>query len=192
MRQFLYGLVIVLIMAVPPIRALFESYMFLHMHMQMMLLFLAGILMAPFLKQKFPRFFEKFNKNGVPFMIIFVTIIIYWMLPRAMDEALELWYVELFKFISLPLFAGVTLRDSIPKLKAGARFVFMFITAITFSVTGIAYTSADAQLCNAYLVADQISVGIGQMAIGLAIFAFIFLITFTDQSQYYKESEETT
>lgn len=185
MRQFLYGIAIILILAIPFMRTLFESYMFLHMHMQMMLLFIAGLLLTPLLKEKFPSLFEKYNKNGVPFMIIFLTIIIYWMLPRAMDEALEIWYIELFKFISIPLLAGVTVRDSFPKLKAGARFIFMFITAITFGITGILYTSSDSQLCNSYLIADQISVGLGQVAIGVAILAFVFLITFTDQSQFY-------
>ncbi len=186
MRQFIYGMAIILIFATPFMRTLFESYMFLHMHMQMMLLFIAGLLMAPLLQQKFPNFFEKYNKNGVPFMIIFVTIIIYWMLPRAMDEALELWYVELFKFVSIPLLAGVTLRDSFRKLQPFARFIFMVITALTFGITGVLYTSSESQLCNAYLLADQISVGIGQVAIGVAILAFVFLITFTDQAQYYK------
>lgn len=192
MRQPIYGLVMILFLAIPFMRDLFESYMFLHMHMQMMLLFLSGLLLAPFFTKKFPRFFEKYNRNGVPFMIVFLTIIIYWMLPRVMDEALELWYVELFKFISLPLLAGVTLRDSFSKLKISARFVFMFITAAVFSVTGLAYTFSESQLCNSYLIADQISVGLGLIAIGIGILGFIFLITFTDQTQYYKPSDDTT
>lgn len=190
MRQSFYGLVLILFLAIPFMRDLFESYMFLHMHMQMMMLFIGGLLLAPFFQKKLPNFFEKFNKNGVPFMIIFITIIIYWMLPRVMDEALELWYVELFKFISLPLLAGVTLRDSFPKLKTAGRFGFMFLTAAVFSITGLAYTFSESQLCNSYLIADQISVGIGLIAIGIGILGFIFLITFTDQTQYYQPSDE--
>src|SRR5690625_4357907 len=90
MGQVKYGLILYIFMMLPPVVMLFEFNMTIHMHMQMPLLAVAGMLMYPFLKQKFPRFFEKYNKNGIPGIVLFLIVVSYWLLPRAMDEALTM------------------------------------------------------------------------------------------------------
>lgn len=184
MRQPIYGLILYVFLGIPFMRNLFESYMILHMHMQMMLLLLVGILVYPFIKRVIPKLFSFYNQSGLPLMIIFLALLIFWMLPRTMDEALDLWYYELFKFISIP-FMGIVLRDSIPKIKSAMRIIFMLVISIILSVTGLLYMFSDSQLCNSYLIADQISVGIGLIVIAVMLLMYIFLLTFTDQSQYY-------
>src|SRR5690625_6239864 len=86
--------------------------MTIHMHMQMPLLAVAGMLMYPFLKHKFPRFFEKYNKNGIPGILLFLIVVSYWLLPRAMDEALTMAAVQRFKCISWACLVGGPLRGS--------------------------------------------------------------------------------
>src|SRR5690625_2263866 len=88
MKQFWYGLALLVFLALPPVRTLLESVMAFHMHMQMMLLFAAGLLMAPFFQKRFARIFDGFNKTGLPGVVLFLVILIYWMMPRSMDEAL--------------------------------------------------------------------------------------------------------
>ncbi len=86
MRQFYYGLALLLFLALPPVRHLMESIMAMHMHMQMMLLFVSGLLMSPFIQKKIPGLFAKFNKTGYPGLLLLLIILFYWMLPRTMDD----------------------------------------------------------------------------------------------------------
>src|SRR4051794_22840045 len=101
MKQGLYGLVLLVVLALPPVANFLESVMIIHMHMQMPLLVISGFLMSKFFQLKFPKVFGKWNENGVPGILLFAIIMVYWMLPRAMDEALTEWAVELWKFVSL-------------------------------------------------------------------------------------------
>jgi len=116
MKQEKYGLILYLFLMLPPVITLSESIMSIHMHVQMPLLAIAGMLMTPLLQDKFPHFFKKWNEKGVVGMTLVMIMIVYWLIPRTMDEALMLPYVEVFKFISWPFLVGVPLRDSWGKL----------------------------------------------------------------------------
>ena len=187
MRQFYYGLALFLFLALPPVRHLLESIMAMHMHMQMMLLLVSGLLMAPFIQKKFHALFMNFNKSGYPGLLLFLVIILYWMLPRTMDESLELWTVELFKFISLPFLAGVPIRDSWPKLREASQVVFFLILGVIFSVMSYLYVFSESTLCNNYLMTDQKTVGYGFMFLAISILIYVLLILFTDQRQYFEK-----
>lgn len=187
MRQFYYGLALLLFLALPPVRHLMESIMAMHMHMQMMLLFVSGLLMAPFIQKKIPGLFAKFNKTGYPGLLLFLIILFYWMLPRTMDESLEIWSVELFKFISLPFLAGVPLRDSWPKLREAAQVSFFLILGVIFSALSYLYVFSESTLCNNYLMTDQKTVGYGFMFLAVSILIYVLLMLFTDQRQYFEQ-----
>src|SRR5690625_3990965 len=119
MKQAIYGLILYVFLMLPPVITLSESIMSIHMHMQMPLLGISGMLMTPLLQKKFPGFFSKWNKNGIPGIILFLIVFSYWLIPRAMDDALMLTSVQVFKFISWPFLIGVPLRDSWSKLSVG-------------------------------------------------------------------------
>ena len=174
MKQFNYGLVLVVFLMIPPVAHLLESIMIIHMHMQMPLLVIAGFLMANFFRVKFPSFFEKWNGNGLPGILLFSIITVYWMIPRTMDEALTLQSVELFKFISLPFLAGVPLRDSWNKISQKAKTIVFTAFTILFFTMGILYTMVPVQLCNNYLLIEQMTLGWG--FISMAVCMIIFLI----------------
>src|SRR5690554_1850236 len=126
MKSYTYGLLLLIILILPPVSNLMESIMIVHMHMQMPLLVFAGYLIARYAQVRFPGFFEKWNNNGIPGIMLFVIITVYWMLPRAMDEALDSQVMQVFKFISLPFLAGIPLRDSWNKLSTkGKATVFI-------------------------------------------------------------------
>src|SRR5699024_1985504 len=135
MIQVIYGLILFIFLMLPPVVKLLESIMIIHMHMQMPLLVIAGFLMAPFFQKMFPTLFRNWNANGLAGILLFLIIMLYWTMPRAMDEALTIPAMdealtipamEVFKFMSLPFFAGVPLRDSWKKLgKIGKNAVFV-------------------------------------------------------------------
>lgn len=184
MNQFWLGLGLLIFLIVPPVANLMESVMIIHMHMQMPMLVIAGFLMGKFFLEKYPRFFDKYNENGVPGILLFVVIMSFWMLPRTMDEALTEPMMEIFKFVSLPFLAGVSLRDSWRRLNTLLKnSVFIFFTVL-FLVMGWLYIQSDSQLCNNYLVIDQIILGWGFMAMAVCIVLYLAYTFFVDPSDY--------
>ena len=129
MKQALSGLLLFIVMALPPVANLLESIMIVHMHMQMPLIVFSGFLMARIFQLRYPSFFEKWNQGGIPGILLFIVIMIFWTIPRTMDETLIVPSMEVFKFFSLALLAGVPLRDSWKKLSTkGKNAIFIFFT----------------------------------------------------------------
>ncbi|MBM4760971.1 hypothetical protein [Bacillus sp. B15-48] len=184
MNQFLIGFVLLVVLMLPPVANVMESVMIIHMHMQMPLLVISGFFMARLIQKKIPSFFEKYNENGVPGILLFTIIMLYWMLPRTMDEALTVQSVELFKFISLPFLAGVPLRDSWSKLSNTGKNALIIFFTIIFIVMGWLYVQANAQLCNNYLVIDQIILGWGFITMAICMVIYLIYVFLVDPSQY--------
>jgi hypothetical protein len=184
MNQSFYGLLLFIFLVIPPVADFMESVMAIHMHMQMPMLVIAGMLMAPFLKKRFPYFFEKWNSNGVPGITLFVIIMVYWMLPRTMDEALTTQTVEVFKFISLPLFAGIPLRDSWRKLSSAGKNIVIISFTLMFIGLGWLYVWSPVQLCNNYLVIEQVTLGWAFLLTAIAMVVYLAYNFFIDPSAY--------
>ena len=184
MNQSFYGLLLFIFLIVPPVAHLMESVMIIHMHMQMPMLIIAGFLMARFFQMRYPNLFNKWNNNGVPGILLFTIVFLYWMLPRAMDDALTNEAVEIFKFISLPFLAGFSLRDSWKKLGTIGKNVIFISFAVIFLGMGWLYIQAPSQLCNNYLLIDQITLGWGYLTMAICIAIYLAYNFFVDPSAY--------
>ncbi|MFC4599912.1 hypothetical protein [Cohnella hongkongensis] len=184
MKQSIYGLALFVLLALPPVAGLMESLMIAHMHMQMPLLVASGFLMAKEGQLRFPRFWERWNASGVPGILLFAIIAAYWMLPRAMDEALASPGMEAFKFASLPLLCGVPLRDSWPKIGRAAKCAVMIGFALLFAGMGLLYVMAPVQLCNNYLLLEQIALGWGFLTTAICMAVFLIYRAFARRSGY--------
>ncbi|MFA9557949.1 hypothetical protein ACERII_11635 [Evansella sp. AB-rgal1] len=184
MNQFIYGLLLFIVLALPPVSNLLESIMIVHMHMQMPLLIIAGFMMGKYLILRSPRFFDKYNNNGVPGILLFSIIMIYWMIPRTMDEALTMQSVQLFKFISLPFLAGVPLRDSWIKLTSVSKNIVITIFTVMFFAMGLLYTLSPEQLCNNYLIVEQITLGWGFITMAICMVIYLVYKAFVNQEDY--------
>jgi hypothetical protein len=182
--QFLLGLFLLMALALPPVANLMESIMLVHMHMQMPMLVAAGFLMGKYFQGKFPGFFDKWNENGVPGILLFSIIMVYWMLPRTMDEALTVMSVEVFKFISLPFLAGIPLRNSWKKLNTAGKNIVVIIFTILFIAGGWLYIKTPEPLCNNYLVTDQIILGWGFLVTAVCMVIYLAYSFFIDPSLY--------
>ncbi|AIM16861.1 hypothetical protein [Neobacillus sedimentimangrovi] len=184
MNQSFYGLLLFVFLLIPPVASFMESIMIIHMHMQMPMLVISGFLMAQFILKLFQRFFEKWNSNGVPGILLFVIIMVYWMLPRTMDEALTVPAVEVFKFISLPFLAGVPLRDSWKKLSSKGKTTIIILFTLLFIGVGALYIWSPVQLCNNYLVMEQLTLGWGFMTTAICMIIYLVYTYFVDPSEY--------
>ncbi|MED4202513.1 hypothetical protein [Neobacillus mesonae] len=184
MTQLLVGLFMIIFLALPPVAKIMESVMIIHMHMQMPMLIIAGFLIAKVIQSKFPGFFDKWNRNGLPGIMLFIIIVSFWTLPRTMDEALNEQSMEIFKFISLPLLAGIPLRDSWKRLEKLGRNVVIILFTILFFAMGWLYVDAPVQLCNNYLIIDQIILGWGFLTTAICFVIYLGYVFFVDPSKY--------
>lgn len=184
MKQTIYGLLMYIFLLLPPVANLLESIMITHMHMQMPLLVMAGFLMARFFQSRFPHFFEKWNSNGVPGILLFMIVMTYWMIPRTMDEALTMPSIEIFKYISLPFLAGVPLRDSWKKLGSIGKNTVLISFTVIFLGMGWLYIWSPNQLCNNYLLIEQITLGWGFLTTALCTIIYLVYVSFIDSSSY--------
>jgi hypothetical protein len=190
MSQSIYGLLLFIVLLLPPVANLLESIMIVHMHMQMPLLIISGFLMARCFQMRFPSFFEKWNRNGVPGIGLFIIISVYWMIPRTMDEALTIKSIEVFKFISLPFFAGIPLRDSWEKISSFGKNAIITSFTIIFFGMGWLYIYSPVQLCNNYLLIEQITLGWGFLTMAICMVIYLLYIAFIDHSQYVQTEEK--
>lgn len=181
MKQAIYGLVLYIFLMLPPVVEIAESIMVIHMHMQMPLLIFVGMLFTPYLKERFPAFFEKWNENGIPGLLLFFIILSYWMIPRAMDDAIVHAPVELFKFISFPFLAGVPLRDSWRKVTPFVKKVFYVALVILFALMAWVYIASPTQLCNNYVMVEQKALGWTFLFMGLCMFMYYVLTLFWEE-----------
>ncbi|WP_079510085.1 hypothetical protein [Mesobacillus jeotgali] len=184
MNQFLFGLILFIGLMLPPVARLMESVMIVHMHMQMPLLVISGFFMAHLFLHRYPQFFNKYNQNGVPGILLFIIIMCYWLLPRTMDEALTINTVEIFKFVSLPFLAGVPLRDSWKKFSKTWKNNIITLFTVIFLGMGWLYIQSNDQLCNNYLVIDQVILGWGFITMAISLVIYLIYIFAVDPSQY--------
>lgn len=182
MRQAIYGTVFYIILIILPVILLLESVMILHMLVQFPLLMVVGYLWGKPILEKCHQFFSKWNTTGVAGILVVLIVTTYWMIPRTMDEALSIWYIEFFKFISLP-FAGLLLRDSLKKIQITGK-VFLFLNYISmFALMAWLYIDSPIQVCNNYLETEQQMLGWGFLVITAGMVLYIIQMTFTDQSE---------
>ncbi|WP_200801049.1 hypothetical protein [Ornithinibacillus halophilus] len=184
MTQPIIGLITLLFMMIPPVAEIMESIMILHMHMQMPMIVIAGFLMAPFFTKRFPNFFSKWNQTGIPGMLLFIIVMSYWSIPRAMDDALTYPAVELFKFISLAFLVGVPLRDSWKKISNRWQNGVLIFFFLQFTGLGILYIAAPGQLCNNYIQSEQVTLGWGFLTIAIAILVYLVQLIFINPADY--------
>jgi biotin transporter BioY len=101
-----------------------------------------------------------------------------------MDEALNRNTVEIFKFMSLPFLAGFPLRDSWKRLSKTWKNNIITLFTVIFLGMGWLYIQANNQLCNNYLVIDQVILGWGFITMAICMVIYLIYILAVDPSQY--------
>lgn len=161
------GLLLWLVLALPPARHALEAAMSLQMLVQIPLLALAGWWLQPLLlPPSRSRALEPWNHGGVSGLLLASLAAMVWMLPRAMDAAIESPAVEAAKFASVPLLIGVALAASWPRAGFVVRGVFLVEAIATAFRVGWLYEAAPQRLCTNYLLGDQQWLGRLLFAIG--------------------------
>lgn len=181
-KGLMYGIILYIVLLLPSVISLMEKFIVTHMLLQMPLLLISGVLIGDFVTKKCPSFFEKWNGSGIPGMTLVYIVTMYWMLPRAMDEALLIHFVNVFKYVSFPFLVGIPLQDSWPRLSGLAKGFVIFNYIPMFGVMAWLYIDAPIQLCNNYLESEQKILGWGFFTLMFCMLFYILQNVFIDHS----------
>ncbi|MGH7104098.1 MAG: hypothetical protein ACREFJ_17070 [Acetobacteraceae bacterium] len=162
----------------PPLRSGLESNMALHMTVQIPLLAMVGVLIAPEVRRFEPRWLAEADWLGIPGLVLVLFSTSYWMLPLALDSAIGDWRMELAKFLSLPLLVGLPLALSWQRMPVlGRLFVIANMISKVGALGGL-YLAAPIRLCAYYGLDQQAEAGWALLMIaGVAVLG-IFLVSF--------------
>jgi hypothetical protein len=163
------GAILWAVLAVPPVQHALEATMTLQMLVQIPLLALAGGWLAQGLPERLERHLARWNHSGISGLLLASLSGMVWMLPLAMDAALDDPQVALAKFLSVPLLIGAPIALSWPRAGFVVRGVVLLeLIATTFRL-GWLYLISPVRLCSNYLLDDQQRLGELLLAIGISI-----------------------
>lgn len=165
------------LLALPPLRQGLEANMLYHMLLQFPLLIGAGFLIGRSLSGELKNRLMAWNHLGITGLLLAACVAFFWMIPRALDEALAEPWIEVFKFASLTLGVGATLALSWRPANFLIRGLFIGNLLPMLAVAGWLYIESPVRLCNAYLVSQQESTGAALIWVSV-IGAVVWLASF--------------
>jgi len=156
-------------LALPPARALLEASMTRQMLIQMPLLALVGWWLAAAVPAVWRDAINRWNAHGINGFLIASLTGMLWMVPRMLDEALDLPWVEVAKFTSMPLLIGLPLALSWPRAGFVLRAAVLVEAIATAFRLAWLYLASPVRLCSSYLLDDQQRLGQGLLVLGLTL-----------------------
>jgi len=161
-------------LAAPPVRAWLEADMRLHMLVQFPLLVAAGMLAAAALTPRARAALAAWNRHGISGLLCAALVSMFWMLPKALDDAIAEPWLDAAKYASLSLGVGFALAVSWRPAGLFGRGLFLGNLLPMLAVVGWLYLAAPVRLCNAYLPGQQEATGQLLIVAGVAgMFAWL-------------------
>jgi len=138
----------------PPVAALFEASMRMHLLVQMPLLAVCGgywVCRSTRLKRGLARV----DPSGGIALVFGSGWLIYWMLPVSLDLATFDPAIRLLKIVTVPVCVGAALTWSWLRLGPIGRGVMLLEAWAILGRLGWVYSISPVQLCSNYLIDDQ-------------------------------------
>lgn len=162
----------------PPLRGLLEGTMALHMAVQMPLLIALGVAVAMGLRSREPHWLADADWLGIPGLVAVLLASSFWMLPRALDQAVADPAFDLVKFMTLPLLVGLPLGLSWRRMPPlGRAFIWANFIPKLGAIGGL-YLGAPIRLCAYYRLDQQQLAGWTLIAIAVALGLTWFVAAF--------------
>ncbi|MBS0570045.1 MAG: hypothetical protein JSS28_05525 [Proteobacteria bacterium] len=172
-RRLVSALVIVVLASLPPVRRALQSSMTAQMLIDIPLLGACGWLLAMAVPDGLGRALARWDSGGISGLLLASFTGLLWMLPRALDAAVEVPWVALAKLASVPLLIGLPLGLSWPRMGFVVRGVFLAELVATCFRLGWLYLISPVRLCSNFLLDDQQRLGEWLLVIGAAIFLYL-------------------
>ncbi len=150
-------------------RGALEQTMLRHMLMQMPMLFVAGLLLGDGVSWRgnVPAMWRGWNAQGVAGLLVVSGVLASWMVPRALDAAVQQVALDALKVLSLVL-AGVIALHSWRVASAIVRTFVIGNMAWMAATIGMLLLDAPVRLCTSYGSSDQRETGIAMIALTIA------------------------
>ncbi len=168
------GVLLLVMLVLPPVRGWLEASMTAHMLIQIPLLLLAGWLAGSHVSRSRRSSWSRssrasaWNPGGAPGLLLVAAIATTWMIPRALDLAVTSPQAALLKFVTLVI-AGAVLRWSWGRSGApGQAFLIGNVTWM-MAVAGLLLRDAPVRVCTSYLTSDQRYAGTGLLLLAAAL-----------------------
>lgn len=145
-------------------RAPLEATMWRHMLVQLPLLVICGALLRPWLR--LPPGAVRWDAQGLATLSAAAFATTYWMIPRALEQALDEPFANVMKFASL-LLLGALLPGAMRRAHVVVQLFFVANICAMMAIAGMLYRELPQRLCNAYLLDDQDVTG--SWLVGLAL-----------------------
>lgn len=167
-----------LVLWLPAVRGGLERDMALHMAVQMPLLIALGALVAAATCRFEPRWLAAADWLGIAGIAAVVLGTSFWMVPRALDQAIADWRIDLVKFLTLPLLVGMPLGLSWRRMPPlGRAFIWANFIPKLGAVGGL-YLGAPMRLCAYYRLDQQELAGWTLIAVAVALGITWFVAAF--------------
>jgi hypothetical protein len=156
----------VLLAALLASRAPLEASMLRHMLVQLPLLVLCGALLRPWLR--LPAGLARWDAQGLATFTAAAFATTYWMIPRALEQALDEPFATTLKFASL-LLLGAALPGALRRAHVVVQLFFVANICAMMAIAGMLYRELPQRLCNAYLLDDQAVTGTALVGLALLL-----------------------
>lgn len=164
---------LVLVLAVPPVRHMVEATMTVQMLVQLPLLFTAGWLTSRVMPARALASVDPWNRSGITGLVLATMTAAFWMLPRSLDASTSHPLMAAAKYLSVPLLIGLPLAVSWPRMGFVVRGLFLAELVATSFRLGWLYRISPIRLCNNYGLDDQQRLGSYLLAVGGGLLAWL-------------------
>jgi len=147
-------------------RAPLEASMLGHMLVQLPLLVICGALLRPWLR--LPARLARWDGQGLATLTAAAFVTTYWMIPRALEQALFEPLAAVAKFASL-LLLGAALPGALRRAHVVVQLFFVANICAMMAIAGMLYRELPQRLCNAYLLDDQTVTGTALVVLALVL-----------------------
>jgi hypothetical protein len=162
------GVVLLAVLALPPVREAMESRMAAHMLLQFPALIAAGALLAGGCPDAVRARIARWNALGLAGLSASAAVLAVSMIPRLLDLALVDVRVEAAKWVAL-LLCGAALRWSWRSAGVVVQGFFLGNVLPMTAVVGVVYQEAADRLCNGYRLDEQAFVGASLVWLSIAV-----------------------
>lgn len=138
----------------PPMSWWWEASLVRHMLVQVPMLVAAGVLLGTLGPAP-----GRQSPEGAAAVLLAALALMFWMMPRWLDAAVDGATVDLAKFATLVALVGIPLGWGWRRLGPVAR-AFVWAQAVSMAgALGILYATSPERLCTSYLVGEQVVMG---------------------------------
>src|SRR5262249_13843983 len=152
-----------------------EADMARHMLLEFPLLVGLGAVLAQHLSPRMDARLALFDRYGLTGWTLASLILALWMIPVALDAAVQSAAVNAAKYASL-LATGYALRTAVRRSPPALEVFFVGNFAWMAATVGLVYQEADTRLCVSYLAASQRLRGRGLALTAIAVLVLWFAL----------------